>query len=99
MAVFNDLSRDEKLVLYHQHVELNERQPVLQKNGSEIIAISSQEPLRLECEHFLECIRTRRAPLTDSGSGLSVLRVLEACQTSLQLNGRPILVSDNRGTI
>jgi predicted dehydrogenase len=96
MAVFNDISKDEKLILYHQHVDLNDRRPVLQKNGSEIIPIIADEPLRLECEHFLDSVITRRTPLTDSRSGVSVLRVLEACQISLQLNGRPILLSDVR---
>jgi predicted dehydrogenase len=96
MAVFDDVSRDEKLVLYHQHVDLNERQPVLQRNGAEIIPIAAGEPLRAECERFLESVLTRRPPLTDSRSGVSVLRVLEACQISLQLNGRPIQISDVR---
>jgi len=98
MAVFNDVSKDEKLVLYHQRVDLNERQPVLRESGAEIIPIASDEPLRLECQTFLDSILTRRPPLTDSKSGASVLRVLEACQISLQLNGRPILVSDVRET-
>jgi UDP-2-acetamido-3-amino-2,3-dideoxy-glucuronate N-acetyltransferase len=96
MAVFNDVSKDEKLVLYDQHVHFNERRPVLQKNGSEVVQIGAGEPLRLECEHFLDAIRTRRAPLTDAASGVRVLRVLEACQISLQLNGRPILLSEVR---
>jgi predicted dehydrogenase len=96
MAVFNDLSKDEKLVLYHQHVHMDQRQPVLQRDGAEVIPIAADEPLRLECERFLEAVLTRRPPLTDSRSGVSVLRILEACQISLQLNGRPILVSEVR---
>jgi predicted dehydrogenase len=97
MAVFNDVSKDEKLVLFDQHVGFNERQPVLKKGTSAVVPIASDEPLRLECQHFLTAIRTRQTPLTDSQSALSVLRVLQACQTSLQLNGRPILLSDVRG--
>jgi predicted dehydrogenase len=50
--------------------------------------------LRAECEHFLECVRTRARPLTDSASGIAVLRVLQACQISLQLNGRPTALAD-----
>lgn len=94
MAVFNDVAKTDKLMLYDQRVELNQRQPVLQKGGEAPVALPATEPLRAECEHFLDCVRTRRAPLTDSTSGIAVLRVLQACQVSLQLNGRPTVLSD-----
>jgi predicted dehydrogenase len=96
MAVFNDVVSEGKLTLYDQQVNLNGRQPVLHKGGIETVPIAPDEPLRLECQHFLEAVRFGKAPLTDGKSGVRVLRVLEACQTSLQLNGRPILVSDVR---
>ncbi len=94
MAVFNDGVKEGKLVVYNQRVEFDNRKPVLQKGDAAAVAISDAEPLGLECEHFLECVATRRAPLTDGKSGIQVLRVLQACQVSLQLNGRPILLSD-----
>jgi UDP-2-acetamido-3-amino-2,3-dideoxy-glucuronate N-acetyltransferase len=94
MAVFNDMVPQEKLVLYDQRVDLANRQPVLQKHGVHAIEIPADEPLRNECEHFLECIRTRRQPLSDAASGIDVLRVLQACQSSLQLNGRPVVLGD-----
>ncbi len=94
MAVFNDLSTTEKLVLYNQRVDLNNRQPVLQKGAADIVPLSTDEPLRKECEHFLDCVATRQKPLTDAFSGMQVLRVLQACQISLQLNGRPTAISD-----
>ncbi|MBI4323745.1 MAG: gfo/Idh/MocA family oxidoreductase, partial [Chloroflexi bacterium] len=89
MAVFNDVSQDAKLKLYDQRVDLNNRQPVLQKGAAKIIPHSNEEPLRNECQHFLECVRTRQRPLTHGRSGVDVLRVLEACEVSLRLNGRP----------
>jgi predicted dehydrogenase len=95
MAVFDDVVKDEKLVLFNQRVDLNNRQPVIQKGSSEVVQVPGDEPLRRECEHFLDCVRTRRKPLTDSLSGMDVLRVLEACQASLQLNGRPTMVTEN----
>jgi predicted dehydrogenase len=94
MAVFNDVSKDEKLLLYNQRVDVNHRQPVLQKDGSQNVPLDPSEPLRLECEHFLECIRTRQQPLTSADSGIDVLKVLQACQVSLQLNGRPTVLSE-----
>ena len=45
--------------------------------------IPDTEPLRLECEHFIECIRTGATPRSDGHSGLRVVRVLEALQNSL----------------
>ena len=89
MAVFNDVTAEDKLVLYDQRVDFQEAMPVLQNDGQQAIAVSGDEPLRRECEHFLECVATRSTPLTDAESGVRVLRVLEACQASLQENGRP----------
>jgi UDP-2-acetamido-3-amino-2,3-dideoxy-glucuronate N-acetyltransferase len=94
MAVFNDQVKEGKLVLYNQRVEFANRQPVLQKGEASTVEIAADEPLRKECEHFVECIQTRQAPLTDAQSGVNVLKVLQACQISLQLNGRPILLTE-----
>lgn len=96
MAVFNDTNKEDKLVLYNQHVDMQDRQPVLSKGEIATVEISPEEPLRRECLHFLECIATRQQPLTNAKSAVRVLRVLQACQISLQLNGRPILSSDVR---
>ena len=94
MAVFNDVAKEDKLVLYNQWIEMDKRQPILQKGEAENIALPPDEPLRKECEHFLECVRTRQQPLSDATSGNQVLKVLEACQISLQLNGRPTVLVD-----
>jgi predicted dehydrogenase len=99
MAVFNDVAKEDKLVLYDQRVDLANRQPVLQKGETQTIEVDPGEPLRRECEHFLDCVRTRQRPLTDARSGLDVLTVLQACQHSLQLNGRPVVVSDIVGRV
>jgi predicted dehydrogenase len=45
--------------------------------------IPSVEPLRIECEHFLECVRTGAQPRSDGHSGLRVVRVLERLQHAL----------------
>ena len=41
-----------------------------------------------------QCVRERTPPLTDAAAGIRVLKVLQACQISLQLNGRPVLLSE-----
>ena len=94
MAVFNDVAAEDKLVLYDQRVGFQEATPVLQNEGQQAIALSDDEPLRRECEHFLECVATRNIPLTDAESGVRVLRVLETCQKSLEQNGRPVSLDE-----
>ena len=94
MAVFNDTTPDNKLRLFDQRVELNNQKPVLLKGESSVVPIATEEPLRRECQHFLDCIRSRATPLSDATSGLNVLKILQACQHSLQLNGRPISLNE-----
>ena len=48
----------------------------------------SVEPLRLECEHFVACVRDGVTPQSDGESGLRVVRVLEALQHSLEGSAR-----------
>jgi UDP-2-acetamido-3-amino-2,3-dideoxy-glucuronate N-acetyltransferase len=43
-----------------------------------------EEPLKLECEHFIECIKSRKDPRSDGRDGLRVLKVLRAAQESLE---------------
>jgi predicted dehydrogenase len=44
------------------------------------------EPLKLECQHFIDCIRTGQRAITDGYDGLRVVQVLEAAQSALALN-------------
>lgn len=83
MAVFDDNSAD-KLLIYPHKVEWKGRVPNAVKAQAEPVAVDQAEPLRIECMEFLECIRTRRIPLTDGNEGLRVLQVLHACQKSLE---------------
>lgn len=88
MASFNDV--DKRLVLYDQRVDLREGEPVPVRGNGEEIPFSHDEPLRLECQAFLSAMDTRQAPLTDGLSGLRVLKVLQAAQRSLVMNGEPV---------
>ncbi len=92
MATFDDTAKGHKLVVYHQKVEIANRQPILQKGEAQPVDFAADEPLRQECLHFLSCLQERKPPLTDANNGIRVLRVLEACQVSLELNGRPIVL-------
>ncbi len=52
--------------------------------GSRAVATEDKEPLRAECEHFIDCVRTGEHPRTDGQAGLEAVRVLEVCQRSLE---------------
>jgi UDP-2-acetamido-3-amino-2,3-dideoxy-glucuronate N-acetyltransferase len=85
MAVFDDTA-EHKLVLYPHRVEWKKRIPTAVKAKGEVIALDDREPLRAECQHFLDCLEARTSPVTDGAEGLRVLRALDACQRSM-MNG------------
>jgi len=88
MAVFDDVAK--QLLLYDQRVEWQEGQPMPVRGEGERVDYVSDEPLRLECQAFLDAIDRREQPVTDGPSGLRVLRVLQAAQRSLVMNGEPV---------
>lgn len=93
MAVFDDVESTEKLRLYDkgvtplQYSSYGEAM-TLRFGDIHIPHVEMQEPLKLECQHFLECIRAGRSPLSDGYDGLRVLQVLEAGQRSLESAGQ-----------
>jgi predicted dehydrogenase len=95
MAVFDDMSRDEKLKLYDKGVAKPEYESYgeymnLRFGDIVIPHIPNDEPLKLECEHFVECLVERKRPVSDGKSGLRVVRALDALQRSLDAGGRPV---------
>jgi UDP-2-acetamido-3-amino-2,3-dideoxy-glucuronate N-acetyltransferase len=86
MAVFDDVSQD-KLQLYPHKIEWLQRIPVAAKADAEIIPVDKQEPLKVECQHFLACVASGNTPTTDGREGIRVLQVLQASQESLNLGG------------
>lgn len=100
MAVFEDSRAADKLVCYPHRVEWQAgRFPVAVKGNPQVIEVPDDEPLRQECEHFLESLESRIPPRTDGWEGLRVLEVLNAAEESLQKNGRvvPLPVAGNGG--
>jgi predicted dehydrogenase len=96
MAVFDDVRTTDKLTIYDKKIDLVNGQFVTERPAARAIDFSVDEPLRLECEHFLECIATRQTPKTDGRDGWRVLRVLEASQRSLTMNGEPVQLESMR---
>jgi predicted dehydrogenase len=97
MAVFDDVDSTEKLRIYDKGVQ----RPAYDSYGDSlslrfgdisIPRIDMREPLRLECQHFIDCILNGQTPLSDGRNGVQVLRVLEAGQRSLERGGEPVVL-------
>ncbi len=100
MAVFDDVELWEKIRIYnksvkkkHLHPSYADFQLSLRDGDVHIPRIATDEPLRLECAHFLECITTRRPALVGGEDGLLVVKTLEAAQRALK-NGLEEKVAD-----
>jgi len=98
MAVFDDtLPWEEKLLIYPHHVNWENNIPVPTRGTPERVSIQYAEPLKVECEHFIDCIENEKPALTGGEEGLRVLKVLNASERSLNENGlRITLRSDSR---
>lgn len=84
MAVFDDgLPWGEKLKLYPHQVNWVNGLPEATKADLINVPIEVSEPLKLECQHFIDCMRQNQKPRTDGLEGLGVLQVLDAAQRSL----------------
>jgi UDP-2-acetamido-3-amino-2,3-dideoxy-glucuronate N-acetyltransferase len=84
MAVFDDMEKKDKLVLYPHSIDWKTQIPVANKADACPIELETNEPLRTECQHFLDCVATRAHPRTDGEEGLRVLSVLQRCQEALE---------------
>lgn len=98
MVVYDDLEAMEKVKLYDSGVEaltLNqETRAELQRiyRVGDVLSprIDVVEPLRVECAHFVECIRDGKTPRTNGDAGVAVVQVLEAATRSMHQDGRTI---------
>ena len=95
MAVFDDTRPwEDKLLLYPHQINWKNNMPIPTKADPQRVEVAQQEPLKQECQHFLDCISNGSKPITDGHEGLSVLRILNASQASLNSRGRKILFTD-----
>jgi predicted dehydrogenase len=97
MAIYDDVSDGEKIRIYDKGVAMPDDDdddrfgtwPPRYRHGDVTIPfISNAEPLKLECSHFLQCIRDGSRPRSDGWAGLSVVNILEAASKSLVNGGR-----------
>lgn len=98
MAVFNDMDGSEKLKIYDKGVDrvhdenLYEAFLTLRSGDVHAPQIAMEEPLKLECQAFIDAIRTGRQPMADVDNGIEVLKMLEAAQASLDSAGSLVAV-------
>jgi predicted dehydrogenase len=105
MIVYDDVEPSEKIKVYDKGITVSNGLANGHGNGMEkahellvgyragdMMApqISLAEALRVEVQHFVECVGSGRRPLTDGWAGLRVIQVLEAAERSLAVNGTPM---------
>ena len=100
MIVYDDVEPLEKIKIYDARVEMPphydtfaEFQYSYHYGDRYIPHIKQEEPLKVECQHFLDCIQHGRAPLTGGEQGLAVVRILEAASASLKKAGASVAVA------
>jgi predicted dehydrogenase len=105
MIVYDDIVGAEKIKIYDVRVE---RPPHYDTFAAFHYAyhygdtycpfIKQDEPLKTECQHFLDCIANGTAPLTSGANGLDVVKILEASSHSLKRNGAPVDLTELTAT-
>lgn len=99
MAVFDDTAKaEDKLLIYPHRIDWKEGNiPTPVKENATPVAYEAREPLNEECRHFVDCIQSGKTPRTDGEEGLRVLKVLNACQRSLNQQGRSFAPGETAG--
>ena len=95
MATFDDMELERKVTVYDKGFDEDYSsygEYIARSGDTHSYRIPNEEPLRIECSHFLDCIRDRAEPRSGGESGLRVVRVLEALQQSLEGSSRAAAV-------
>ena len=99
MVIYDDVEPLEKIRVYDKGVKAIRRTDTFGEfsfayhYGDIVIPhIKMQEPLRVQCNHFLDCITEKKVPHTDGLNGLRVVQILEAAQQSLEQKGEVVNV-------
>ncbi|HJN62219.1 MAG TPA: Gfo/Idh/MocA family oxidoreductase [Candidatus Parcubacteria bacterium] len=96
MLVYNDIDREKPLVLYNKGINWSafkkSKKISFYDKGVSYPKVKQKEPLRVECQHFIDCLRKKKTPLTDGKRGVKIVKILEKIQKSLDSNGKLINV-------
>jgi predicted dehydrogenase len=102
MATFDDMAIEGKLTVYDKGFDEDSRgygEYITRAGGSWSPRLPNEEPLRMECEHFVDCVRSGQRPRSNGESGLRVVRVLEQLQRSLEASRRAATAARPRAGI
>jgi predicted dehydrogenase len=101
MIVYDDVEQQEKIKIYDARVDVPPHYDTFAEfhysyhYGDRYIPyVKQDEPLRIECQHFIDCIREGKTPLTSGRQGLEVVKVLEGASASLKHNGAMVSLND-----
>jgi predicted dehydrogenase len=104
MIVYDDVAPLEKIRVFDARVERPPHYDTFAEfhyayHYGDVYApyIKQEEPLKIECQHFLECIREGKAPLSSGVQGMETVRILEASSLSLKRNGSAIQLDQMDG--
>ncbi len=100
MAVFDDAESTEKLRIYNNHAEMpaptSYGEAIQVRFGDILIPrVEMGEPLKIECRHFIDCVRDHKTPVSDAQDGLRVIRIIEAAQQSMEQDGVPVSIGNH----
>lgn len=101
MAVFDDAETTEKLRIYDNHAEMppttSYGEAIQVRFGDILIPrVEMGEPLKIECRHFVDCVRDHKTPVSDAQDGLRVIRIIEAAQQSMEQDGVPVSIGNHK---
>jgi len=106
MIVYDDLKTHGKIRVYDVRVERPPHYDTFAEfhfsyhyGDSYIPHIQQEEPLKIECQHFIDCIENGSDPETNGRQGLELVRILEAASASLKANGAPVTFSRSHEVI
>lgn len=103
MIVYDDVQTNEKIRIYDTRVDRPPHHDTFAEfhysyhyGDMYIPYLKQEEPLRGECQHFLECIEKGNEPLTSGHKGLELVKILEAASASLKQQGAPVKLSRHK---
>lgn len=82
MIVFNDTLKEDKLMVYRY--EYDNHTPNLTKESEESVKYEEGQPLQIECQHFIDCIKNNATPRTDGKSASRIIKVIEYVDNELK---------------
>jgi predicted dehydrogenase len=104
MIVYDDVAQQEKIRIFDARVErpphydtFAEFHYAYHYGDTYAPYVKQEEPLKTECQHFLDCILHGKQPLTHGGQGLELVKILEASSESLRQGGGPVVLHADKG--